>query len=107
MFATENSKGWKMIHFLLGWPIFRGDLLVLGRVGSLFLVVHNNFEPPSDEPSSKKRTWFSKTSKTTPAFNKVKVKTGQTNTGWWFQPPLKTISQNGNLPLFGVKIKNI
>ena len=25
--------------------------------------------------------------------------------GWWFQPPLKNISQNGNLPQVGVKKK--
>ena len=26
---------------------------------------------------------------------------------WWFQPPWKNISQNGNLPQVGVKMKNI
>ena len=26
-------------------------------------------------------------------------------TSWWFQPPLKNISQNGNLLQIGVKIK--
>ena len=34
-FAPEN--GWLEYDcFLLGWPIFRGELLVLGRVGYLF-----------------------------------------------------------------------
>ena len=28
-------------------------------------------------------------------------------TGWWFQPLLKNISQNGNLPQIGLKIKNL
>ena len=28
-------------------------------------------------------------------------------TGWWFQTHLKNISQIGNLPQVGVKIKNI
>ena len=28
-------------------------------------------------------------------------------TSWWFQPFLKNICQNGNLPQIGVKIKNI
>ena len=27
--------------------------------------------------------------------------------GWWFQPICKNISQNGNLPQIGVKIRNI
>ena len=27
--------------------------------------------------------------------------------GWWFQPMLKNISQNGSFPQVGVKIKNI
>ena len=27
--------------------------------------------------------------------------------GWWFQPIWKNMSQNGNLPQVGVKIKNI
>ena len=27
--------------------------------------------------------------------------------GWWFQPLLKNISQNGNLPQIGMKIKQI
>ena len=28
-------------------------------------------------------------------------------TSWWFQPPLKNISQIGNLPQIGENIKNI
>ena len=30
-----------------------------------------------------------------------------TQSSWWFQPHLKNISQNGNLPQVGVKITNI
>ena len=37
--------------FPFGVAYFSGAMAVLGRAVSLFLVVQNNFEPPSEEPS--------------------------------------------------------
>ena len=36
-----------------------------------------------------------------------KTAMGSNKASWWFQPLLKNISQNGNLPQIGVKIKHI
>ena len=61
IFAPEN--GWlKYDRFLLGWPIFRGELLVSGRVRSPKLT----FSPPEHRVFSPKRKAFEKSSSPIP-----------------------------------------